>query len=207
MNMGGTMNDEMIYDEFAPGVLVPGEVLNRVLRACGSDVKVYRGCRLSPPDRISIGDRAQIDEQVRIYAGEGVVIGRHVHFAFLSSISGGGTCEIGEFAGIGAGVRLLTGSEEIHGGLTNPTVPQEFRTVRRARTVVGAHALVFTNSVVLPGVTVGEGAVVAAGSVVHRDLAPWGIYAGNPLVQVGVRDREPILAAAAALAGSLWPST
>ncbi len=196
------MNDEATYHEFAAGSLVPAEVLNRVLRSCGREVKVYRGCRLFPPDRISIGDRAQIDEQVRIYAGEGVVIGRHVHFAFLSSISGGGTCEIGEFAGIGAGVRLLTGSEEIQGGLTNPTVPSQFRTVRRAHTVVGAHALVFTNSVVLPGVTIGEGTVVAAGSVVHRDLAAWGIYAGNPLVQVGVRDRGPILAAAAALAAT-----
>jgi galactoside O-acetyltransferase len=91
---------------------------------------------------------------------------------------------------------LLTGSEEIAGGPTNPTVPAEFRRVRRARTAVGAHALVFTNSVVLPGVTVGEGAVVAAGSVVHRDLLPWGIYAGTPLVQVGVRESAPILDAA-----------
>lgn len=201
MRKADAMNDDNQYGEFAAGTLVPREILARVLRACGNEVKVYRGCRLVPPDRIAIGDRSQIDEFVRIYAGEGVTIGRHVHFAFLSSVSGGGTCEVGDFAGIAAGVRLLTGTEEIEGGLTNPTVPAEFRKVRRGRTVVGAHALVFTNSVVLPGVTIGEGAIVAAGSVVHRDLAPWGIYAGNPLVQVGVRDRVPILAAAAALGG------
>lgn len=194
------MNGSGVPVEFAPGRLVPADVLQRVLRACGRDVKVYHGCRMVPPDRISLGDCSQVDEFVRIYAGEGVSIGHHVHFAFLSSVSGGGLCEVGDFAGIGAGVRILTGSEEIEGGLTNPTVPAELRRVRRARTVIGAHALVFTNSVVLPGVTVGEGAIVAAGSVVHRDLAPWGIYAGNPLVQVGVRDREPILAAAARLA-------
>ena len=191
------MNGDQNHSEFNPGVLVPGELLARILGRCGNGVKVYRGCRMVPPDRITIGDRSQIDEFVCIYAGEGVAIGRHVHLAFLSSISGGGTCEIGDFAGIGAGVRLLTGTEEIAGGLTNPTIPMEFRKVRRARTSVGAHALVFTNSVVLPGVTIGEGAVVSAGSVVHRDLAPWGIYGGNPLVQVGVRDKVPILAAAA----------
>lgn len=193
------MNDSAMPQEFAPGTWFPADVLSRHLRACGRDVKVYRGCRIVPPERVSIGDRSQVDEFVRIYAGEGVEIGRHVHFAFLSSVSGGGTCVVGDFAGIGAGVRILTGSEEIEGGLTNPTVPMELRKVRRARTVIGAHALVFTNSVVLPGVTIGEGAIVAAGSLVHRDLAPWGIYAGTPLVQVGVRDREPILAAARTL--------
>ncbi len=193
------MIDENIIPEFAPGATLPPELLAGVLRACGRNVKVYRGCRLVPPGLISVGDGSQIDEAVRIYAGEGVSIGRHVHFAFLSSISGGGRCEVGDFVGIGAGVRILTGTEEIEGGLTNPTVPTEFRRVRRARTVVGAHALVFTNTVVLPGVTLGEGVVVAAGSVVHRDLAPWAIYAGNPLVRIGTRDPDPILAAAAEL--------
>jgi acetyltransferase-like isoleucine patch superfamily enzyme len=46
------------------------------------------------------------------------------------------------------------------------------------------------------GVTIGEGAVVAAGSLVHHNLKPWGIYAGNPLVQVGLRPAEPVLQAA-----------
>jgi acetyltransferase-like isoleucine patch superfamily enzyme len=193
------MNPEFTLPETEPGTLVPLEALRRVLKSCGRDVKVYRGCRLVPPDRIQIGDRSQIDESVRIYAGEGVELGRHVHLAFLSSISGGGSCVIGDFVGIGAGVRILTGSEEIEGGLTNPTIPPEFRRVRRARTVIGAHALIFTNSIVLPGVTIGEGAVVAAGSVVHRDVPPWSILAGNPLVRIGTRDPEPLLAAAAQL--------
>jgi galactoside O-acetyltransferase len=136
----------------------------------------------------------QIDEGVFIFAGQGVVIGHCVHLAVGSSISGGGECVIGDFAGIGAGVRLLTGTEEIdRGGLTNPTVPPELRTVRRGRVEIGAHALVLTNSVVLPDITIGEGAVVGAGSVVHHDLKPWGIYAGTPLVQVGVREAEPVL--------------
>lgn len=56
--------------------------------------------------------------------------------------------------------------------------------------------MIFTNSVVLPNVSIGEGAVVAAASVVHHDLKPWAIYAGHPLVQVGVRSSEPVLAKA-----------
>lgn len=173
--------------------LVDPAVLAKRLKFFGTGVRVYQGCRLHPPELIEIGDHSQIDEGVRIFAGLGVRIGRHVHFAFGSSISGGGICEVGDFVGIGAGGRILTGSEEIQGGLTNPTVPRELRRVRRQTTRIGAHVLIFTNSVVLPGVTIGEGAVVSAGSVVHRDLKPWGIYAGNPLVQMGVRDSGPIL--------------
>jgi galactoside O-acetyltransferase len=182
--------------EFEETPLVCREALVAVLRGCGVGVKIYSGCRLCPPDRIEVGDYSQIDEGVRIFAGLGVRLGRHVHLAFGSSISGGGTCEMGDHVGVGAGVRILTGSEEIEGGLTNPTVPADLRRVRRQATRIGDHALLFTSAVILPGVTVGEGSVVAAGSIVHRDLAPWGIYGGHPLVRIGVRNREPILEAA-----------
>ena len=185
------------WRELMPGQLLPEAVLRSSLQKCGRQVKIYAGCRLFPPERLSVGDCSQIDEGVWIFTGEGVSIGRHVHLAFGCSISGGGRCEIDDFAGFGAGVRLLTGTEVIDGsGLTNPTIPSVLRAVRRGRIHVGAHALVFTNSIVWPDVTIGEGAVVAAGSVVHHDLKPWAIYAGNPLVQVGVRPKETILALA-----------
>ena len=183
-----------------PGSLMGEAELRGQLGACGRGLKVYQGCRMVPARRVWIGDYTQVDEGVRIYAGEEVRIGRHVHLAIDCCISGGGWCEIGDHAGISGGVRILTGTEDIRGGLTNPTVPAEMRRVRRERTRIGAHALIFTGTMVLPGVTVGEGAVVAAGSVVHRDLEPWKVYAGNPLVCVGTREREAILAMAEDLA-------
>ena len=178
--------------EFRDGEVLPEAVVKRWLKSCGAGVRIFRGARLVGPDRITLGDRTQIDEGVRIFAGEGVEIGRHVHFAFESSISGGGSCLVQDYAGIGAATRLITGTELIEGGLTNPTIPAEFRAVARGRIEIHAHALVFTGSIVLPGVVIGEGAIVSAGSIVHRSLKPWGIYAGNPLVQVGVRPRAEI---------------
>jgi len=163
-------------------------------------VRVFAGARLVNPERIEIGDFTQIDEGVYIFGGEGAELGCHVHLAFQSSISGGGACVIGDFAGVGAGVRIVTGTELVDGsGLTNPTIPEPYRAVKRGCVTVGPHAVIFTNSVVLPDVTIGEGAVVAAGSVVHRDLKPWAIYAGNPLTQVGVRPAERVLQLAEAL--------
>ena len=189
----------LVPAEFSPGELLPDDVLRRSLRSCGWNVKIYRGCRLVPPERISIGDHSQVDETVCIFAGEGVEIGRYVHFAIGSSITGGGACEIHDFVGIGAGTRLITGTELLENGLSNPTVPAELRAVSRGRIEIHAHALVFTNCTILPDVSIGEGAVVSAGSIVHHSLKPWAIYAGNPLVQVGVRSRESVLEKAARL--------
>jgi len=180
--------------EFALGGILPYKAFAQFLAACGPHTKIFRGCRLVGAERIELGDYSQIDEGVWIFAGEQVQIGSHVHMAFASSISGGGRCVLHDFVGIGAGVRLITGTDLIDGvGLTNPTIPDSFRSVHRGAIEVGAHAVVFTNSVVLPDVTIGEGAVIAAGSLVHRNLAPWGIYAGTPLVQVGIRPRETVL--------------
>ena len=180
--------------EVRPGEILPVESLSQFLKACGPGARVFRGCRLVGADRIQIGGHSQIDEGVWIFAGEGVEIGDYVHMAFGSSISGGGRCIIHDFVGIGAGVRLITGTDLTDGeGLTNPTVPERYRRVRRGTVEIGAHAVVFTNTVVFPGVTIGEGAVVAAGSLVHRSLSAWGIYAGNPLVQIGVRPSDKIL--------------
>jgi galactoside O-acetyltransferase len=188
------LDETALPRELRSGNLLDNGVLKSALQGCGVGVRVYEGCRLVPPDRIRLGDFSQIDEGVRVFAGEGVRIGRHVHLAFGCCVGGGGRCEIGDYAGISTGVRIITGSEEIEGGLTNPTIPEDLRRVRRSQVVIGRHALLFAGVIVLPGVTIGEGAVVAAGSVVHRNLEGWRIYAGNPLVCVGVRKREPILA-------------
>lgn len=189
------------YPEFVPADIIPQEVVRQSLKRCGVNVRVYRGCRFSSPDRIEIGDYSQIDEGVYLFAGDGIVIGRHVHLAFSSSISGGGRCEICDFASIGSGVRIITGSDVIDGsGLTNPTVPAEMRSVARGKVVIGAHAVIFTNTVVLPNVTIGDGAVVSARAVVHHDLKPWGIYAGHPLTQIGIRPKEKIQTLAEQLA-------
>jgi galactoside O-acetyltransferase len=184
---------------FRTGALLTDAELRRWLKKSGHDVKVHTNSRIFPSERVEIGDFSQLDEGVFIYAGRGVRVGSHVHLAHAVTISGGGECVIEDFAGIGIGVRLVTGTEEVNaGGLTNPTIPKAWRKVSRGRVHVGEHALVFTGSIVLPNVTIGVGAVVSAGSLVHRDLKPWGIYAGNPLVQIGTRDAAPVIAAARA---------
>jgi acetyltransferase-like isoleucine patch superfamily enzyme len=189
--------------EFRPGRLIEETLLRQWLGSCGSGVKVYQGCRILFPERLHLGHSSQIDEGAFIHAGEGVTIGNHVHLAYGSAILGGGKCLIHDYAGISPGARLITGTDNPDGsGLIGPTIPASIRAVTRGLVEIQAHALIFANATILPNVTVGEGAVVAAGAIVHHSLKPWGIYAGSPLVQIGVRPAEKIRQLAAELAAS-----
>lgn len=179
--------------EFASGQIFDPDQIPSEFRHSGNKTKIYRGFRIVPASKVSVGDIPQVDDGVYIFAGKGVEIGRYVHLDACSSISGGGKCLIDDFSVIGVGTRILTGSEDPHGGgLTNPTIPQQYRTVTRGEVIIGKHALIFTNAIIFPGVKIGEGAVVSTGTVVHKSLEPWTIYAGFPLVPISKRNKFPI---------------
>jgi galactoside O-acetyltransferase len=143
---------------------------------------------------LSVGEHSQIDDFAFVNAGKMCTIGRFVHIASFVSIIGGGEFTIDDFAGLSAGCRVITGTDDYQGPfLTNPTVPQEFTNYQISHVTIEEHAIVGTNAVIFPGVTIGEGAAVGACAVIRRDLPPWGIYAGDPLRKIGERDRVAIL--------------
>lgn len=169
-------------------------------RQCGRNVRIYSGARIIGAEYITIGDNVIIDDFVLIYARAPTVIGSHVHIASFCSITGGGELIMGDFSGLSSGVRVVTGSDDfLGGGLTNPTIPAEFRKVSRDCVHIGRHAIVGSNAVLLPRSVVGEGCAVGAGSLVNRELAPWGVYVGSPARRIRERPNEQILAQEAAL--------
>ena len=142
----------------------------------------------------SVGEHSQIDDFAFINAGRLCTVGRFVHIASFVSIIGGGEFLIDDFAGLSAGCRIITGTDDYLGPfMTNPTVPREFTHYQVSHVRIEKHAIVGTNAVIFPGVTVGEGAAVGACTVVRRDLAPWGVYAGDPAKKIGERNRAAIL--------------
>jgi len=157
--------------------------------------KVYPWAKIiHDGSNFTIGDYSQIDDFAFVNAGKACRIGRFVHIASFVSIIGGGEFSIDDFSGFSAGCRVITGTDDYLGPfLTNPTVPREFTNYLISHVTIGKNVIVGTNAVLFPGVTIGEGAAVAACAVVRRDLAPWGIYAGDPARKVGERDREAIL--------------
>lgn len=155
-------------------------------------VKTFEFTKIIGISNIEFGSPVLIDDFVLISARPKMKIGNYVHIASFTSIGGGEYFEMGDFSGISQGCRILTGSDDFKDwGFGNPTVPEQYRNVKRAPVVMGRFSIIGANSVVLPGATIGEGASVAAGSVVSRDLEPWGIYYGNR--KIGERDKSAVL--------------
>lgn len=141
----------------------------------------------------SVGDYSQIDDFVFLNVGKKCVIGRFVHLSCFVSIIGGGEFTIGDFSGLSAGCRVITGSDDFRGPyLTNPTVPRELSHYQISHVTIEKHVIIGTNTVIYPGVTIGEGAAVGAGCHVRTSLPPWGLYVGDPLKKIAERDEEAI---------------
>lgn len=163
-------------------------------RQVGSNVRIYAGARILGCEYITIGSNVIIDDFVLIYATAPMHIGDYVHIASFVSISGGSDVSLGDFSGLSSGVRILAGSEDfLGGGLTNPTIPAQFRKVERAPVSLGRHAIVGANTTVLPGVSIGEGCAVGANSLVNKSIPEWGVYFGSPVRRIQERPSENIL--------------
>ena len=89
--------------------------------------------------------------------------------------------QIGDCVVINDGVRLITGSHDIH----SPTYEHLFAPI-----VIEDHAWIATDAMILKGVTIGRGAVVAAGAVVVKDVRPFAVVGGNPAKEIGTRNIE-----------------
>jgi len=91
-------------------------------------------------------------------------------------------------------VSLYTVSDDfVEGHLTNPTVPEEYRRVRRGPVRLGRHALVGSGSVVLPGVTMEYGAAAGALTLVKKSVPACAIVAGNPAIVLRKRRSRELL--------------
>ncbi|CDU01191.1 acyltransferase [Vibrio coralliirubri] len=159
---------------------------------------IYNLAKIVGKDNFILGEKSQIDDFCFINSGGKTEIGRNVHIASFTTIVGGGECVIGDFAGLSAGCRVITASDDFSGPyLTNPTVHSDFTNVKSGKVEIGRHAIIGTNSVIFPGVTIGEGCAVGAGAVIRKNLKPWTVYAviDGKLKELKKRDMEAVLEA------------
>ena len=115
--------------------------------------------------------RASVLRKCGVKVGKGVFIG----YMVMIDSQYPEYIEIEDWAAIGPGAKLMAHSGSspylqrtkiYHGGPKKITIKKG--------------AWVASGAIILPGVTVGEGAIVAAGAVVHRDVPPLTLVAGNP---------------------------
>lgn len=159
----------------------------------GKNVKIFKKATIVNPENILLGDNCQIDDFVHIIASRPINIGKRVHISTHCVISGGGECSIEDYAGLAAGCKIITGSDDFLGNaMTNPCVPIEYRKVNRSFVSIKKHSILGTNSVVLPGVTIEEGTASTVGTVFYKDSEPWTIYKGSPAEKAGRRKFKKI---------------
>jgi acetyltransferase-like isoleucine patch superfamily enzyme len=166
------------------------EIKNLKFARVGRNVLISSKSSIYNPELIEIGDNSQIDDFCSI-SGK-VIIGRNVHIASYSMIIGGTEgITLEDFSGVSFGCKIFSSSDDYSGGfLTNPTIPEEFKSVTRAPIKISKHAIIGTNSVIFPGVTIEEGCAIAAMSLVNKDTTAWGIYAGIPARRIKDRSQE-----------------
>jgi len=170
------------------------EDMNHQFAEIGTNVTIYPQVIFVNEKNIHLKSNIILSEFVWIHGGIKTYVGNFIHISSYSSIVGGGVCILEDFTGLSAGVRIITGSELVKGeGLTNPTIPKDFRAVSRSYVHLERHSFIASNVIIHPGITIGEGAVIGSNSVVTKDVEPWTINVGAPLKEIKKRDKNKIL--------------
>jgi galactoside O-acetyltransferase len=159
----------------------------------GERVVIYDTAKLVHRATISIGDDTQIDDFSFLNGGIGITLGRHNHICSFVSIIGGGELRTGNYVGMAAGCRIMTGSHDYSTGKRMvSTVPRHEQEIILGKVVLEDEVFLGSNCIVSPNVTIGEGAIICAGSFVTCNIKPWTVNMGSPARVVGSRPRISI---------------
>lgn len=170
------------------------EQINKIgFKSIGKEVRISDRVSIYNADQIQIGDYSRIDDFC-VISGL-ITIGRNVHIAPFCLVAGGEKgIEFDDFSGLAYQVQVFSQSDDYSGGsLTNPTVPDTFKTESKRKVVIGRHCIVGAGSIVMPGVVLGEGTAVGAMSLVRKSTEPWNIYLGNPAIRIKSRKKDLLL--------------
>lgn len=139
--------------------------------------------------RIVIGAGSVIDSFVKLKSvgGSGdIILGQRVTINSGCVIYSGNGVTIGDDVAIAAGTVLAP---------VNHSYRERSRTIREQRFAASRGGIVIEDDVwigagcvILDGTILKRGVVVGAMSLVRGELAPYGIYVGNPLKQIGWRE-------------------
>jgi len=185
------------------------------LNHIGKNVKFEPGVFLQNPAFISIDDNCWIDRGVIILAGadksnrarrliknssfpleRGMVhIGKHIHIAPFSIVSGIGGVHISDGCSLSSGVKIYSFSHHYKSNefqsnrevCFSPLVDPEKQYMVEGPVFLGENVGVALHSIILPGVSIGNDSFIAINSVVNSSFAENSLIAGNPAKRVKSR--------------------
>jgi acetyltransferase-like isoleucine patch superfamily enzyme len=155
--------------------------LNKLgFKALGKHVRISDKASIYDHNQIEIGDYTRIDDYC-VLSGR-ISMGRNVHVAVFCNLAGGEKgIQLDDFSGLAYACQVFTQSDDYSGkSMTNPTVPDEFKSETKKGIRIGKHCIVGANSLILPGVELAVGTAVGAMSMVTKSTEPWTIYFGIP---------------------------
>lgn len=131
----------------------------------GQHVHVYPSVKIWAPWNLHIGSFVGIGDGAILYCMAKITIGDH--------------------AVISQGAHLCAGSHDFNS--------PNFQLIT-APIFIGGRVWLCAESFVGPGVSIAEGSVVGARGVVSKTISePWLVWAGVPVKQVGVRDKQRVM--------------
>ena len=147
--------------------------------------ELYEPLVILRPENVWCAKTARIDSFVKLEAGDGMVIGEHVHIASYCHVGiGGGITILEDESCMASGSRLISGSNIMGRGRSCSAVAPGILIYKYA-TILGYRAVMYAGSTLLPGLRVGENAVVMAGATVTKDIPAFEVWGGVPARKLG----------------------
>ncbi|MFM7196487.1 MAG: acyltransferase [Chloroflexota bacterium] len=155
----------------------------------GDGVVVHERVHLDRRVTVSLGDRSEVRDRVRIgiaevgersgafTLGPGSVVLSDTQVDCTASVT------VGRRTHVGRRAQVFTHAHDV----SRRSVPVLEAPVTSASVVIGDDVMIYNDVVILPGVTIGDGAVVAIRAVVTRDVQSGAVVAGVPARVVGRR--------------------
>lgn len=159
------------------------------LKYCGEDVRLYQLAKINVPECVEIDDHCIVFDYAFLSGRKSLKIGKYCCITWHCILEGGANIVLGDRVFLGPGSKLLSSTYEFNGFYTSQLLPDDTFEIRYGDIIVGNDAYIGAGTVVMPGVNIGEGALVGANSLVNRNLKPWGIYFGNPVKLIGMREK------------------
>ena len=151
-------------------------------RSIGENVRISEKASFYNCAQIEIGSNVRIDDFCILSAGlGGIKLNNFIHIGAFSSLIGAGRITLSDFSNLSSRVSIYSSSDDYSGSsLTNPMIPDEFKSVDHREVIIGKHVIIGSGSVILPGVILDDGVSIGALSLVNQSCARFQIYAGIP---------------------------
>lgn len=150
----------------------------------GKNSTIGRLSMISHPEKISIGNKVQIQQGVILRPGKDSQIEIGDESGINPYVCIYGKVKIGKFAMIAPHV-MIAGGNHVINELNKPMI--KINKSKNIGVIIEDDVWIGANSVILDGVNIGHGAVIAAGSIVTKNVEPYDIIAGTPAKKINNR--------------------